>query len=44
MCLFLKSLLNVSESELEKTFMLNNPMHRRKLKLAIDELKYPEKM
>lgn len=38
-----KSLLAMNDNELERTFALNNSMHRRKLRLAIDELKSPEK-
>lgn len=38
-----KTLLAMSDSELERTFGLNNPLHRRKLRLAIDDLKFPEK-
>lgn len=34
-----KMLLAMSDSEIERTFALNNSMHRRKLRLAIDELK-----
>lgn len=39
-----KSLLNMSDNDLEKAFALNNNLlHKRKLRLAIDELKFPEK-
>lgn len=38
-----KSLVSMSESELEKAFMITNHMHKRKLKLAIEDLKNPEK-
>ena len=38
-----KSLLNMNEHDFEKVFGLNNQLHKRKLKLAIDELKFPEK-
>ncbi len=37
-------MLNMSDSELEKIFLINNGLHRRKLKLAIEDLKSPEKM
>jgi len=38
-----KSLIQMNDAELEKAFALNNSMHRRKLRLAIDDLKSPEK-
>jgi hypothetical protein len=38
-----KSLLTMNEHDFEKVFGLNNQLHKRKLKLAIDELKFPEK-
>lgn len=38
-----KMLLNLSDSELEKLLLLNNGLHKRKIKLAMDEIKYPEK-
>ena len=38
-----KSLLNLSDSDLEKIFLINNGMHKRKLKLALEELRNPEK-
>jgi hypothetical protein len=38
-----KSLTSMTDGELEKAFALNNSIHKRKLRLAIDELKYPEK-
>lgn len=39
-----KFLLNMSDSDLEKIFLINNGLHRRKLKLAIEDLKNPEKI
>lgn len=38
-----KSLINLSDSELERIFLIGNALHKRKLRLAIDELKSPEK-
>ena len=38
-----KALVNLSDGELEKMFLITNSLHKRKLKLAIDDLKYPEK-
>ena len=35
--------MSMSDSELEKAFAITNQMHKRKLKLAIDDLKSPEK-
>jgi hypothetical protein len=35
--------MSMGDSELEKAFSINNQMHKRKLKLAIDDLKAPEK-
>lgn len=39
-----KFLLNMSDSDLEKIFLINNGLHRRKLRLAIEDLKNPEKI
>ena len=33
----------MSDSELERVFQLSNSLHKRKLRLAIDELKNPDK-
>lgn len=38
-----KMLINLSESDMEKLFQVANIMHKRKLKLAIDDLRYPDK-
>ncbi len=38
-----KALISLSESELEKLLLINNGLHRRKVKLALEELKSPEK-
>ena len=35
--------MSMSDTELEKAFAISNQMHKRKLKLAIDDLKSPEK-
>ena len=38
-----KTLFGMSDSELEKAFLINNSLHKRKLRYAIDDLKSPEK-
>ena len=38
-----KMLINLSDSELEKLFQMANIMHKRKLRLALDDLRYPDK-
>ncbi|RNA03807.1 kazrin-like isoform X4 [Brachionus plicatilis] len=38
-----KMLINLNETDLEKLFQMANIMHKRKLKLALDELRYPDK-
>lgn len=38
-----KMLINLSDNELEKLFQMANIMHKRKLRLALDDLRYPDK-
>lgn len=38
-----KSFISLSDSDLEKIFLINNGIHKRKLKLAMEDLKNPEK-
>ncbi len=38
-----KCLINLSDSEIESYFLITNDLHKRKLKLAIENLKHPEK-
>jgi hypothetical protein len=36
-----RALLNLTENDLENVFFISNQMHKRKIKLALDELKHP---
>ena len=38
-----KALINLSDNELERIFLIGNTLHKRKLRLALDDLKSPEK-
>jgi hypothetical protein len=35
--------LNISENEIEKVFFISNHLHKRKIKLALDDLKAADK-
>lgn len=38
-----KTLINMTDNELERAFLIGNNLHKRKLRLAIDELKSPDR-
>jgi hypothetical protein len=38
-----KALTSLSDNELERIFLIGNTLHKRKLRLALDDLKSPEK-
>lgn len=38
-----EAFLSITESDMERKLGIVNPLHRRKLKLALDELKAPKR-